>query len=278
VGIAASIVLAQHASATAQSLAPLAIVVSKLQAISGFLVSWMLAFVMFKLIPDTYVKWRSAFFGSLVAAVLWEIGKWGFGLYVGVSVHRGSWYGSLALIPLFMLWIYLTWTFILLGLHVAYAHQYYPMLKRQYFYMRDRAVPISDIRWVLSLGILLYRRFRAGRTMEPHDAAEELLLPTDITAELLEGLQAAGLVHKTKSDAYALARPPELITAHDLLSAARALCQMPPELAKDHPHMRVAGSSAALDALDALETRWAKSHTLPALAGDNAPSKIDAKV
>jgi DNA-binding IscR family transcriptional regulator len=167
-----------------------------------------------------------------------------------------------------MLWIYLTWTMVLLGLHVAYVHQYYPMLKRQYFYLRRCAVPISDIRWIFSLGILLYRRFREGKPIEAGEAAERLLLPTDITSELLEGLRTAGLVHETATGGYTLARPPETITAFDLLVAARALCQLPPELAREYGATPPSAASPALDALDRLESSWAKSHALPALAGE----------
>jgi YihY family inner membrane protein len=263
----ASIALGQAASSTAQSLAPVARLVSPAQALSAFAISWLLIFLMFKLIPDTLVAWRSALLGSFVSAVLWEVGKWGFGLYVAHSV-KGSWYGSLGLIPLFMLWIYLTWTMVLLGLHVAYIHQYYPMLKRQFFYTRHCAVQISDIRWVFSLGILLYRRFREGKTMHPANAAEMLLLPTDVTGQLLDGLRVAGLVHRVADGGYSLARPPESITAFDLLTAARALCQLPPELAKEHGQIAPLMRSEAMDELDRLEGSWARTHTLPALAGE----------
>ncbi len=264
--IGASIALGQAASSTAQSLAPLAMLISPAQAASAFAISWLLIFLLFKLVPDTQVNWRSAGLGSLVAALLWEIGKWGFGLYVEHSV-KGSWYGSLGLIPLFMLWIYLTWTMVLLGLHVAYIHQYYPMLKRQFFYTRQCAVQISDIRWVFALGILLYRHFRQGKPLRGPEAAEQLLLPNDVTLELLEGLRTAGIVHEVHAGGYALARPPETITALDLLSAARNLCQLPPELVNDQARP-LPTHSAAMASFDRLENNWAKSHTLPALADD----------
>jgi membrane protein len=272
--IGASIALGQAASSTAQSLAPLARLISPAQALSAFAISWLLIFLLFKLVPDTLVSWRSAALGSLVAAILWEVGKFGFGLYVEHSV-KGSWYGSLGLIPLFMLWIYLTWTMVLLGLHVAYIHQYYPMLKRQFFYTRHCAVQISDIRWIFSLGILLYRRFREGTPMRASDAAEQLLLPNDVTMQLLEGLRSAGIVHKVTGGGYTLARPPELITAFDLMAAARALCQLPPELAREHGQIAPLARSQAMDDLDRLEGTWARSHPLPALAGDTAPLPLE---
>ena len=100
----------------------------------------------------------------------WELCKWGFGVYVNWTVRGANWYGPFVMLPLFMLWIYLTWSAILLGLHVAYMHQYYPLLKRQYFFTRMGRSAISDLRWVLPLGVLLYRQFKGGKDYA-YDAA-----------------------------------------------------------------------------------------------------------
>jgi uncharacterized BrkB/YihY/UPF0761 family membrane protein/DNA-binding IscR family transcriptional regulator len=243
---------------------------STVQVISGFIVSWVLILLLYRLIPDTHVNWRPAIIGSFLAAVAWEVGKWAFGLYVQRAV-RNSWYGSLALLPLFMFWIYITWSVVLIGLEVTYIQQYWPLLKRRFFFTRAGgagATLVSDLRWVLSIGVLVYKQFKQGKVTEVHEAAELLMLPNDITGMLLDGLENAGLMHEVREGAYALARPAESITAHDLLTAARALCQAPPELAKEQPHVRTYPVSPAVKELEELETAWAKSHALPALAGE----------
>ncbi len=232
---------------------------------AGFCLSWALTLLMYKIIPDTRVNWRSAVIGSAIAAILWELCKWGFSVYVKQALTT-SWYGSLVLIPLFMMWIYLTWSAILLGLQVAYMHQFFPLLKRRYFFTRLGASVISDVRWVLSIGILLHQRFLVGKGLHPHEAAEMLMLPNETTGQLLEGLETAGLVHITKNNMYALARAPETITAHDLLASARALCQVPPELAHESPLLQVAPHSPAMLHLEELEDRWAKTQSLKDLA------------
>ncbi|MGN6368527.1 MAG: YhjD/YihY/BrkB family envelope integrity protein [Phycisphaerae bacterium] len=264
VGVAASIVFGRHAYETASSIAG-GWVLLPLNILAGFLLSWTLVFIMYKLIPDTRVHWKSALLGSFIAAVLWEGGKWGFGIYVRRAVAH-SWYGSLALIPLFMLWIYLTWCAILLGLQSAYLHQFFPLLRRRFFFSRLGATMISDVHWVLSLGVLLYQRFLAGKGLHPQEAAEILMLPNNAAGQLLDGLQTAGIVHTTKSDTYALARPPEKITAHDLLLAARALCHAPPEITNETPISKAYPLSPALKELEELESAWAKNRTLADLA------------
>ena len=267
IGVAASLAFGRSAYATAASIAGGwgGWMLLPFDILASFFFSWLLVFLLYKLIPDTRVNWKSALLGSFIAAVLWEAGKWGFGIYVRRALAH-SWYGSLALIPLFMLWIYLTWCAILLGLQSAYLHQFFPLLRRRFFFSRLGASMISDVHWVLSLGILLYQRFTEGKGLHPHDAAELLMLPNETAGQLLEGLQIAGIVHTTKSDTYALARPPETITAHDLLLAARALCHAPPELSKDTPAAQTDPRAPALKERAERESNWAKNRTLVDLA------------
>jgi len=275
IGIGASIALGNSAylsAATYVGTGPAHWIVAPLQIFSSLIISFLLVLLLFKLIPNTQVNWKSALLGSLLAAVLWEICKWGFSLYVQKAL-RASWYGSLALIPFFMFWIYLVWSAILIGLHIAYMHQYWTLLKRRFFFTRMGATALSDLRWVLSLGILLHKRFKEGKSTKIHEAAELLMLPTDVTGQLLEALAMAGLIHATRANAYSLARPSESITAFDLLVAARSLTQVPPELTRESPSTQPSAQSPALPELDTLENTWAKSKTLPQLAGDPPASK-----
>lgn len=82
--------------------------------------------LMYKLMPHTAVRWRSAIIGAVLAAIAFNLGKAGFNYYI-VSIYRGSVsaqiYGSLALIPIFMLWVYLSWIIVLGGVELAYMVQ-----------------------------------------------------------------------------------------------------------------------------------------------------------
>ena len=61
--------------------------------------------------------------GSFVSAVLWVVAKWGFGFYVSMFMPYSQLYGSLALIPLFLFWLYMIWWIVLFGLEVAAFRQ-----------------------------------------------------------------------------------------------------------------------------------------------------------
>lgn len=80
-----------------------------------FFVAWLSLFVMYYFVPSERVKPLTALVGALCAAVLIEINKLGFALYVSSVDTYQVLYGTLAAIPLFLIWVYLTWSIVLFG-------------------------------------------------------------------------------------------------------------------------------------------------------------------
>lgn len=80
-----------------------------------------IAFTLFYvMVPNCWVGLRYAFFGALVAAILFEIAKKLFTLYV---IHIPTYsliYGALATVPIFFVWVYLSWSIILFGAEVSH--------------------------------------------------------------------------------------------------------------------------------------------------------------
>jgi len=83
-----------------------------------FFLSWTVFAVMFLLVPNRHVKFRHALFGALLSAILFELAKLGFVEYVKNANYTVI-YGALATIPLFLFWLYLVWSVILLGASLA---------------------------------------------------------------------------------------------------------------------------------------------------------------
>jgi membrane protein len=262
-GVAASLWLSNNFNSVASNVSGAHVFLAPLSVFAGYVVSFLLLLTMYKLIPEADVQWRSAALGAGVGTVLWEGGKFLFGLYVLHFVGYGKWYGTLGLVPLFMFWIYLTWNFVLLGLEVAYIHQHFPRLARRIAGGPEAEGDLTDIHWVLAVGALLVERFDEGKGLTPDEAAEELHIPGEVAERLLCGLQKNGLAHAiaSRDGTYTLSRPPEKITAEDLLAAARCTCRAPGDVTLDgkdgtHPvHTEIA-------ALRKVESDWARNKTL----------------
>ena len=71
--------------------------------------------LLYTAVPNRKVPLKHALFGALVVAVLIELAKAGFALFITLSPSYQLIYGAFAAVPLFLLWIYLSWVLVLFG-------------------------------------------------------------------------------------------------------------------------------------------------------------------
>ncbi|QWE29475.1 YihY family inner membrane protein [Polynucleobacter sp. AM-7D1] len=71
--------------------------------------------VAYKVLPYTQIQWRDAFSGAFFAALIFELMKFGFGLFLTNVAFYKTVYGAFAIFPLALIWIYLTWWITLAG-------------------------------------------------------------------------------------------------------------------------------------------------------------------
>jgi membrane protein len=76
------------------------------------LVAFMLLYIM---MPNRIVRARHAFWGALLAAILFELSKSGFAAYITAFPSYQAIYGALAAIPILLLWIFVSWNIVLVG-------------------------------------------------------------------------------------------------------------------------------------------------------------------
>jgi membrane protein len=158
-----------------------------------------------------------------VASVLWESGKNLFATSVGQSVRYSTIYGSLAVIPIFLIWIYITWVIVLLGLEITFTHQHFSSLIRKRLY---RVMTGRD-RTALAIKVygLIAHRFHSGEPppttfeLSEHFGAPLEALEDRVVERLVEG----GLVQRVGAGSAGAGLVPtrslEKVMAVDLLRA-----------------------------------------------------------
>ncbi len=175
------------------------------------------------LIPNTKVHWRAALAGGFVGGGLFHLNNLISVLYVSRVVSNSRIYGSLGLVPVFMIGLYCSWLILLFGAQVAYAFQ------NRAAYLEEKQIGHINQRGrefvALRLMTLVGRRFLQGAP-PPNivEIGQELAVPTRLVQYIMQTLSGARLVVETAGNdpAYLPARPLETITCHDILLAMRA--------------------------------------------------------
>jgi membrane protein len=91
-----------------------AFVVGLLQTLISLAVITLLFAAIFKVLPDAVIAWRDVWVGAFVTALLFELGKWAIGLYLGNS-NPGKAYGAAGSLAVLLVWIYYTAMIVLFG-------------------------------------------------------------------------------------------------------------------------------------------------------------------
>ncbi|MGH7951219.1 MAG: YhjD/YihY/BrkB family envelope integrity protein [Limisphaerales bacterium] len=186
-------------------------------------VLWLAFTAFYQFVPNTKVHFRAALIGGIVGGTLWHLNNVFAFLYVSSVVTNSKIYGSLGLIPVFMVGLYFSWAVLLFGAQVAYAFQ------NRHSYLQEKLVENVNQRGrefvALRLMTCIGRHFQFGRQpITIQEISAELEIPTKLAQQVLCTLLATRLVVETSGTepAYSPARPLEAINCHHILAAMRA--------------------------------------------------------
>jgi membrane protein len=108
-------------------------------------------------VPNRPVRWRDALVGAFIASALSEAAKAVFTIYLRSGTYQTI-YGAFATLPVFLLWVYLSWWVTLFGAAIAAT---LPMLRLTRF--ADEARPGNRFITAVALLYLLYRAHASGQ-------------------------------------------------------------------------------------------------------------------
>ncbi len=186
--------------------------------ISGLGVSWFMFFLAYVAIPEARVRFRPAMAGALVAAASFEWAKWSFDRYIQGSVYF-SVYQTLAIVPIFLLWLYLVWLIALVGMEVTYVVQNRDTL-RLFTGPRLGESDLGEAALAATMARLALN-FHDGRPEQNsrENLASALGIPPYQLVEILDHLEARGFVHRVLGGAgdYAPSRALSQTTIHDVI-------------------------------------------------------------
>lgn len=188
-----------------------------------YLFIWFAFTGLYAFIPNTKVKFSSALLGGIVGGTIWQVAGMGFTLYTSKVLVYSKIYGSLGVIPLFFLWLFISWTIFLLGAELSFTFQNFGLLRNG---LKVHS-PSYKEREYLSLRILLAigKNFLSDKNpLKLKEITRALNLPPHLTQELISSLLARNLLVELDEygqHAYLPARNLDAIRVSDVIRAVQ---------------------------------------------------------
>ena len=177
--------------------------------LAPFFVMWLAFSFVYLFMPNTRVNPLSASAGGIIGGTLWQFSQWAYVHYQFGFRTYGAIYGALSQLPVFLIWVFVSWIILLLGAEIAFAHQNLANFRLK---KRWRAQPTGNKSyWGLQLLLLVGKCFEAGKPPPTIiELAERMQLPTEETRAIMERLENLGALKASGENGF------EVLPAIDL--------------------------------------------------------------
>ena len=171
------------------------IIILTLFKIFPYLAMWALFTGLYLYMPNTRISPRAALLGGAFGGILWQLLQWSYVTFqIGVTRNNAI-YGTMAALPVFMIWIYISWVIVLLGLEVTFAIQNFRTILQEF-----RGDKLSaDGRESAALAILLSAAaafIKGEKPLTVEDFALRLNLSHRFTQQILSFLLDCGFLNE----------------------------------------------------------------------------------
>jgi membrane protein len=203
--------------------------------------------LLFQVVPNARVRPTAALAGGLAAGVAWELAKWGYTFAVAKIFRYHAIYGSVAAVPIFLFWLFVSWTILLFGARLAYVVQYASTL----IGAGNGGSRVSRELVAGQALLIVARAYDEGRPApDSGQLATRLAVAADQAGDAISALRQHGLILAVADGGLVPSRPLEKLTLWDVRQAAAG----PRRITKG-----AGGSSAGVLAsvLDGMEQRAA---------------------
>lgn len=192
-----------------------------LDHIFSFSIDLIAFFILYFLVPKAPVRVSSAAFGAFLVAVLFNIAKYYFALYIVEFSSYDKIYGALAAIPIFLFWLYLSWSVILFGAELSFQFQYLPRIGRLW---KKQVTSVGDGALLLACQslVLVTRAFTKGEKLPSEQELTAALGCSSIVLRpALDALKRSGMLCQgdTREMPLVLQRSPDTIFLSEIRNA-----------------------------------------------------------
>jgi len=200
------------------------VVISPLFALAATLTPYAVIIAIFtflyKFMPNTNVKFRSALVGGCAGGFLWVTASMIFGAFLTNTTSRQAIYASFAIAITTLIWLYLNWLILLIGSQLAFYFQ-----NPAYMKIGRREPRLSNAmreRLALNVMLIVGGAFRdPAKSVNLRSLSEQLRIPSITVAPIVLGLESNGLLTTAEDEELLPGREMARIQLNEILSVVR---------------------------------------------------------
>lgn len=186
---------------------------------SSYLFLWIAFFALYMFMPNTKVKLSSALISGIIGGTSWQIIQWAyFHFQVGISKYNVI-YSTLAALPVFLAWLYMSWLILLFGAELTFAHQ----MVESYSFTDAGKNFIKKTKEILALSIvgLIARNFVEGKKpLDIKHLSDEVGVKPEIIKPIVDNLCTKEIINASDPNKiYLLSVSPDKLSTMQVLDA-----------------------------------------------------------
>jgi membrane protein len=187
----------------------LSIVADAVLRVLPFLFTCAALSLLYAIVPNRHVRARDALIGGVLAGIAFELAKRGFAVYLARFPTYTLIYGAFATIPIFLLWLYMSWVVVLAGGTLT-------AMLPAYRYAESKPIAGRDFVDALLVLSVLARAQAQGGAVRLRQISSQLRLMPHRCEAVLERAARLGWTARTEKDGWVLARDAELLPVAEI--------------------------------------------------------------
>jgi membrane protein len=168
--------------------------------------------LLYAVVPYRYVEFRHALLSGILAGILFELAKRAFAVYLTRFPTYALIYGAFATIPIFLVWLYLSWVVVLAGATLTATLPSYRLAE-------GRRVPGRELAEALAVLGALARAQSEGRVLQLRRLSKQLQVVPHRCETVLERARGLGWTARTERDGWVLTRDAGDVRLHEVYRA-----------------------------------------------------------
>jgi len=167
--------------------------------------------LLFRLVPNRYVPRTHALIGAFISALFFEFMNRAFGYYISHVPTYNVIYGAFSSVPIFLMWVYLSWLSILVGAVITASLSHWRSTLAS-----SLSPPATQMLDALRVLKIMMGNFRNGNVTSFPDLSKALRLGYDTLEVILKKLEEANMVCKAEGHGWLLTRDVGKVTVSEI--------------------------------------------------------------